>query len=146
MIAGTVPLAAALRACSSAMRFTCLLVALVACGPSIPREQLLTDLAQAVAEPVSDAEASARHSRIVQAAVDGDALRGLRRFEVEEKLGRGDVCSRHPRCGELGYEADDWLYHVGAMGDGYGGPVPLLIVGFNREGVVTSVWNLRTHE
>jgi hypothetical protein len=118
----------------------------LACGPSIPREQLLDDLARAVAAPVSDADQSAQHSRTVQAAVDGDALLGLRRFEVEEKLGRGDDCSRHPRCGELGFSSDDWLYHVGAMGDGYGGPVPMLIVGFDREGVASRVWNLRTHE
>lgn len=118
----------------------------VACGPSIPRAQLLSELADAAAASVSDAEASARHSRIVQAAVDGDALLGLRRFEVEQTLGRGDVCSRHPRCGRLGFETDDWLYHVGAMGEGYGGPVPLLIVGFDRHGVATRVWNLRTHE
>lgn len=122
------------------------LLFVIACGPSVPREQLLDDLVSAVSAPVSDADASARHSRIVQAAVDGDALLGMRRFEVEEKLGRGEVCSRHPRCGELGFSSDDWFYHVGAMGEGYGGPVPQLIVGFDREGTADRVWNLRTHD
>ncbi|MCB9598760.1 MAG: hypothetical protein H6720_00110 [Sandaracinus sp.] len=119
---------------------------LLACGPSIPKEQLLDDLARAVEAPVADAEGSAQHSRVVQAAVDGDALLGLRRAEVEAEIGRGDECSRHARCDELGFESDDWFYHVGAMGGGYGGQVPLLIVGFDRAGTVIKVWNLRTHE
>ncbi len=125
-----------------------LLIALVvACGgPSIPRERLLANLRDALDEPVEDAEAADRHSRAVQQVVDADALQGLRRFEVQERLGRGDPCSRHPRCAELGFEPDDWFYGVGALGGGYPGPVPSLIVGFDHHGVVVRVWNLRLHE
>ncbi|MBX3248395.1 MAG: hypothetical protein KF901_14545 [Myxococcales bacterium] len=122
-----------------------LLLLVLACGPTIPREQLLDDLAAAVSRPVSTSDQSAEHSRVVEAAVEGDALQRMRRHDVQAKLGRGSDCSRHPRCVELGFAASDWVYHVGAMGEGYGGPVPLLIVGFDREGNVDRVWNLRTH-
>ncbi|MEM9075198.1 MAG: hypothetical protein AAGE52_42260 [Myxococcota bacterium] len=122
-----------------------LLVLLVACGPTIPRETLVTNLRSAMEAPVNTQEEAAQHSRVVQDAVDGDALQGLRRFEVEEKLGRGDACSRHPRCGELGFDSDDWFYNVGALGEGFPGPVPSLIVGFDRRGVVVRVWNLQLH-
>lgn len=94
---------------------------------------------------VGSPDDAAANSRSVQAAVDGDALMRLHRHEVEERLGRGEPCSRHPRCGENGFSSDDWFYPVGAQAEGYAGAVPLLIVGFDREGVVTRVWNLRMH-
>lgn len=119
-----------------------------ACGgaPSVPPETLVANLGRAMDAPVASAEESAANSRLVEDTVDADALAGMRRFEVEEKLGRGDPCSRHPRCGQLGFESDDLFYAVGGLGEGFGGPVPLLIVGFDREGRVVRVWNLRTHE
>ena len=127
--------------------FALALPLLVACGggPQVPPDQLLAELARARETPVSSGEESATHSRLVQDVVDADALQDLRRFEVEEKIGRGEPCSRHPRCGQLGFQADDWFYPIGAMGEGYGGPVPLLIVGFDRHGAVDRVWTLRTH-
>lgn len=124
---------------------SCSLV-LLACGPSIPPDQLLGSLRSAIAEPVDTPEQAAERSRVVQDAVDGDALHGLQRHEVEEKIGRGDPCSRHPRCGELGFDADDWFYNVGALGEGFAGPVPVLIVGFDHHGTVVRAWNLRLHE
>ena len=96
-------------------------------------------------KPVDDADESARFSQRVQEVVESDALQNMSRPEVQELLGRGDPCSRHPRCMDNGFENDDWFYDVGALGEGYPGPVPLLIVGFDREGKVVRVWNLRTH-
>ncbi len=120
--------------------------AALACGPSIPRETLRANLQTAMEAQHDSAEASAASSRHVQEAVDGLALSGMRRHEVETLLGRGEPCSRHARCAEAGYESDDWYYEVGTATGGYAGPSPALIVGFSREGVVNSVWNLRTHE
>ncbi|MAQ14839.1 MAG: hypothetical protein CMN30_08590 [Sandaracinus sp.] len=122
-----------------------LVFGLVACGPSIPPEQTLRNLQEVMNEPVDDADESARFSQRVQEVVESDALQNMSRPEVQELLGRGDPCSRHPRCMDNGFENDDWFYDVGALGEGYPGPVPLLIVGFDREGKVVRVWNLRTH-
>jgi len=124
-----------------------LLAALVAGGPTVPREQLLGSLREAMETPVSSAEDAAHHSRVTMDAVEGDALYGMRRHEVQDVLGRGDPCSRHPQCAEHGFEGDDWFYLVGQMGEsGYGGPVPVLIVGFDHHGQATRVWYQRTHE
>ena len=130
------------------MRITlCLAAALlaVACGPSIPPEQTLRTLQSAMNEPVDDADESARVSQQVQDVVESDALMNMSRVEVEEAIGRGDPCSRHPRCMDNEFDGDDWFYDVGALGEGYPGPVPILIVGFDNEGRVVRVWNLRTH-
>jgi len=116
-----------------------------ACGPSIPPAQTLQSLSAVMNEPVDDAAESARLSQRVQRAVESDALMDMSRLEVEEAIGRGDPCSRHPRCMENGFDGDDWFYDVGALGEGYPGPVPILIVGFDREGKVVRVWHLRTH-
>ncbi len=122
-----------------------LLPIVLACGPSIPPAQTLASLAEVMNEPVDDADESARNSQRVQAVVENDSLMNLSRPEVEELIGRGDPCSRHPRCMENEFDGDDWFYDVGALGEGYPGPVPILIVGFDREGKVVKVWNLRTH-
>lgn len=116
-----------------------------ACGPSIPPAQTLQSLSAVMNEPVDDADESAEVSQTVQQAVESDALMDMTRLEVEEVIGRGDPCSRHPRCMEDDFDGDDWFYDVGALGEGYPGPVPILIVGFDREGKVVRVWNLRTH-
>lgn len=124
-----------------------LLVGVSACGgaPSVPREQSLQELRVAIESPVTSAEASAQSSRLVDQIADDDVLQNMRRSELEEAIGRGDVCSRHPHCGDQGFSANAWFYAVGSASDGYAGPVPELIVGFNREGRVDRVWNLRTH-
>lgn len=119
----------------------------VACGgaPSVPRAQSLQELRVAIESPVSSPEVSAENSRLVHQLADDDVLQNIRRHELEEAIGRGEVCSRHPRCGEQGFDSNDWFYRVGQPGGGYAGPVPELIVGFSREGRVDRVWNLRTH-
>jgi hypothetical protein len=116
-----------------------------ACGPSIPPAETLQSLAAVMNEPVDDADESARFSQKVQSVVENDSLQNMSRQEVEDAIGRGDPCSRHPRCIDNGFDGDDWFYDVGALGEGYPGPVPILIVGFDREGKVVRVWNLRTH-
>lgn len=118
---------------------------LPACGGGVPREQLLGNLRQAIDGDVADEQASAAHSRSVQAALDEGAVNGLRRDEVEELLGRGEPCSRHPRCAEHGFNDNDWFYEVGRPAAGYGRALPLMILGFDRAGRVSRSYNLRTH-
>jgi Na+-translocating ferredoxin:NAD+ oxidoreductase RnfG subunit len=127
---------------------TILLLGVGACGsmPSVPRQQSLQELRTAIESQVTSPEASAQSSRLVDRIADDDVLQNMRRFEVEEAIGRGDTCSRHPRCAEQDFDSNAWFYSVGEANDGYAGPVPELIVGFSREGRVNRVWNLRTHE
>lgn len=124
-----------------------LLLGIGACGsvPSVPREQSLQELRTAIESRVTSPEASADSSRLVHQIADDDVLQNIRRHELEEAIGRGDTCSRHPRCADQGFDSGDWFYSVGQADEGYAGPVPELIVGFSREGRVDRVWNLRTH-
>ncbi|MEM9192718.1 MAG: hypothetical protein AAGF12_26325 [Myxococcota bacterium] len=123
-----------------------LIVCLFACGgPQVDRGVQLQELRQAIERPVSSPEESGENSRVVEASLEAEVLMEMTRLEVEEAIGRGDPCSRHPRCAEQEFESDDWFYTVGQMGEGRTGALPILIVGFDRTGRVTRVWNLRTH-
>ncbi|MDB4987938.1 MAG: hypothetical protein JWN04_3116, partial [Myxococcaceae bacterium] len=70
-------------------------------------------------------------------------LQGLTREEVEEKLGKGDLCSRHPICSERGFDSQDWYYEIGQEGSEYVRHRPSLIVGFSRFGKVERTFVLR---
>lgn len=122
------------------------LALLAACGgPSIPKEQALPRLRTAITAPVSTPTESQDNSRLVEAVVEDAHLMGMFRHEVEEAIGQGEPCSRHPRCAENGFAPDDWFYTVGTMGEGSTGALPILILGFDTSGRVTKMWNLRTH-
>lgn len=106
------------------------------------RGNLLSDLHSAMARPVDSKERSRAHSSLVEDVVEADLLQNMSRAQVAEAIGRGDPCSRHPRCGKLGFKGNDWFYHVGSSG---GARSPILIVGFDRTGHVVRTWNLKTH-
>ncbi|MFW6049639.1 MAG: hypothetical protein ACODAU_00615 [Myxococcota bacterium] len=105
------------------------------------RDNLLSNLRGAMNRPVDTEERSRGHSRLVEDVVQSGVLQNMTRGEVAEAIGRGDPCSRHPKCAELGFEGDDWFYQVGAMG---GVQAPILIVGFDHTGQVVRTWNLET--
>jgi hypothetical protein len=123
-----------------------LVVLSAACGgPAIPREQAFPRLKAAIEGAVSTPEQSQENSRLVETIIEDDHLMGMFRHEVEEAIGQGEPCSRHPRCAENDFSGDDWFYTVGTMGEGATGALPILIVGFDTSGRVVKVWNLRTH-
>jgi hypothetical protein len=122
-----------------------LLLLSIGCGPAIDRGSTLAELRQAIARPVSSSDESAENSLIVEKVVENDVLLEMNRLDVEEAIGQGDPCSRHPRCAELDFQGDDWFYTVGQMGEGRTGALPLLIVGFDTSGRVVRVWHLFTH-
>ena len=114
-------------------------------GPQINRDDTLRRLSDAIQAPIGSPEEAQENSRLVASVVEEGLLEDMTREEVSSKLGRGDDCSRHPRCAEAGFEDDDWFYSVGQMGEGATGAVPILIVGFDRFGKVTRTWNLSVH-
>ncbi len=109
------------------------------------REEALPKLRAAIEKNLSSPEEAAENSRLLEEILDDNVLNEMFRHEVEEAIGRGDPCSRHPRCAENGFESNDWFYHVGQQGEGRTGAVPILIVGFDTSGRVVRTWNLRTH-
>ncbi|MDH5492407.1 MAG: hypothetical protein OEY14_10685 [Myxococcales bacterium] len=117
------------------------------CGglPARPATELLTELRVSMDRPVSSGEQSAAQSRRVEEALDAHALDDMTRLEVQNSIGLGEDCAGHPRCAEAGFQGSDWFYEVGEAAEGYAGPLPILIVGFDRTGAVTRTWNLRTH-
>ena len=107
---------------------------IASCGSSQSQEMALAKLGEAVRTPVVSTEDAEDRSRLVEQALDDETLMNLSRAEIEAALGRGDPCSRHPRCAENGFENDDWFYTVGEPGEAPAGPLPRLIVGFDHTG------------
>jgi hypothetical protein len=113
------------------------LIGLMACGPAAPSAQeTLPRLKNALDEPVSSPELNKQHSELAITVSEEKHLHGLTRLEVEEKVGKGSLCSAHPICGERGFYEDDWYYEIGSVGSTYVRHRPALIVGFNRFGKV----------
>ena len=119
------------------------LLLLVACAHGPSAAETLPKLRAAIAEQVSSPEQNAQNSALVTEVSDGKQLHGLTRIELSDKLGAGDPCSRHPMCGERGFEGYDWYYEIGREGSEYVRHRPALIVGFNRFGKVERTFVLR---
>jgi len=117
--------------------FLGLIGGLIACGPPPPSAQeTLPRLKNALDEPVSTAEQNKQHSDLAVTISEQKHLHGLTRLELEQKVGKGDMCGKHPICKERGFWDDDWYYEVGTEGSSYVRHRPALIVGFNRFGKV----------
>lgn len=111
-------------------------------GASVDREATFTRLRAAMTEelPQGDTTTLEDHNQLVENVRDGNALDGMRRFEVEEALGRGEDCGPRPICSEHGFMATDWIYEVGRReGVPWG---PTMVIGFDRQGIVTNVYTL----
>jgi len=130
----------------TALSLSAALLGLAACG-AVPmsRDEALPQLRAAIEKNVSTPEESQESSRLLEKILDDNVLNEMFRHELEEAIGRGDPCSRHPRCAEAGFDGDDWFYTVGQMGEGRTGALPILIVGFDTSGRVVKTWNLTTH-
>jgi hypothetical protein len=131
------------------MRRLISLVAIVLC-PVLPAcahgpgpAETLPSLRQAIAAEVSTPEQNEKNSALVEQVSQDKHLQGLSRAEVEDKLGRGDLCSRHPICSERGFDGSDWYYEVGREGSAYVRHRPALVIGFNRFGKVERTFVLR---
>lgn len=119
------------------------LLPLVACAHGSSAQETLPKLRSAITDQVSSPEQNAQNSALVEQVSNDKQLQGLTRDEVSQQLGAGDPCSRHPMCGERGFEGDDWYYEIGREGSQYVRHRPALIVGFNRFGKVERTFVLR---
>lgn len=126
------------------MRMLVLLSLLVvACGPKGPSAaETLPRLREAIYGTVTTDEENRANSDLVEQVAELGHLLGLTRLEVEQHLGKGDVCSLHELCAKQGFLDTDWYYEVG-HGDTYQRVRPALIVGFDRFGKVVRTYNLR---
>lgn len=128
------------------LALACLLLKLGCAGANLNRGAELSRLRTAIESQVSSPEQSAELSRTVESVLQTESLTELTRDEVQDAIGRGDPCSRHPICAEQGFKGDDWYYAVGQAGEGHAGALPELIVGFDRTGRVSRTWNLRIED
>jgi len=120
-----------------------LLCAIPGCGgASVDREGTLSRLRVAITTELVDGDATALedHNQLVEDIRDGNVLDGMRRFEVEEALGRGQECASRPLCTRHDLDPTDWIYEVGRRDGLPWGPT--IVVGFGRQGIVDRVYTL----
>lgn len=118
---------------------------LFACKSGPSAQETLPKLRAAMDTTVESPEQNDEYSALTEQVSEQRHLHGLTRIELEQRLGRGDECSRHPICGERGFEPNDVYYEVGRASDSYVVRYrPALIVGFNRFGKVERTFVLRT--
>lgn len=119
-------------------------LALLACASGPSAQETLPRLKTAIGSEVSSPEQNEEHSALAERVSEGRLLHGLTRAEVDERVGSGDPCSRHPICAERGFESDDRYYEIGQPGATYNVRYrPALIVGYNRFGKVERTFVLR---
>lgn len=121
-----------------------LCVAIPGCGgPAVDADATFAALREAMTEeipPDDDGTILGRHNEVVVQAREGGIFEGLRRFEVEEKLGRGQECASRALCSDHGFGPTAWVYEIGRReGVAWG---PTIIVGFDRQGIVDNVYTL----
>ncbi len=114
-------------------------------GSSINAADTMAQLRTAIDSPVESSEDGQANSRLVETALEENIFDSMLRQEVQDAIGRGDPCSRHPRCAQNGFEDDDWFYTVGQMGESSTGTLPIMILGFDHTGRVVRSWNMSTH-
>jgi hypothetical protein len=123
----------------------CALLTSCAHGPSAA--ETLPKLAAALDAPVESPAQNGANSALVEQVSNDKFLHQMTRGEVAQALGReGEPCSRHPICGERGFDGEDWYYEVGREGASYIRHRPALIVGFSRFGKVERTFVLRAPE
>ena len=118
---------------------------LLACKSGPSAQETLPKLRAAMGATVESPEQNDENSALTQEVSEQRHLHGLTRLELEQRLGPGDECSRHPICAERGFDPNDVYYEVGKASEAYVVRYrPALIVGFNRFGKVERTFVLRT--
>lgn len=126
-------------------RATCMAVIavsiLAACGPAVDHTATLTRLRDAITAPIASPTQTEEHNQLVENVVESNALGGLRMFEVQERIGRGDQCGSRSLCRDHDFRPTDWIYDVGRQAADPDLPAgPTLIVGFDSAGIVVRTY------
>lgn len=115
--------------------------AICACGPPPDHSATLARLRDAITAPIETPTQLEDHNQLVESVSESNALDGLRQFEVQERIGRGEQCGARQICEERGFRPTDWVYDVGRDPSDPQLPAgPTLIVGFDTTGIVDRVY------
>jgi hypothetical protein len=129
------------------LRALALIFVVYACAAGPSAQETLPKLKLAISSDVSSAAQNAENSALAEQVSQGKHLHGLTRVEVDERIGAGEPCARHPICAERGFDAEDRYYEIGrAAGEGYVRYRPALILGFSRFGKVERTFLLRAQD
>ena len=112
---------------------------LVACGARPDPHRSLERLIHAARTPVTDTARRTEANNALRDAVESGALEGKFRDEVDEILGRGNVCSAHPDCLQRGFEPDDRVYGIGTDPAAGVARLPLLFVHSDGSGRISGM-------
>lgn len=115
-----------------------ILLVLSLCAPLLwgckpDHTQTLRDVRAAIEEPIATEDVRHRHEALVQRAVEDGAFERLTRPELQQQLGQGTRCAVDPICAQQGFEQEDMYFEIGTRGEG--GRPPIVLVGFDTEGV-----------
>lgn len=119
------------------------LLPIAGCGARANPAETLSRLRAAIDEPVADTVVLEDHNQLVEDAVQSGALEGLRQYQIQEQLGRGQECGTRSLCADHGFRPTDWVYEIGRDPDDASLPAgPTLIIGFDSSGIVTDTYYL----
>ena len=118
-----------------------LAIAAAGCGPAADHTATLQHLRAAIDEPIASEETAEQHNQLVEVVVREGALEGLRQFEVQERIGRGEECGLRAVCRDHDFRPTDWVYDVGRNATDPELPAgPTLLVGFDSAGIVDNAY------
>jgi hypothetical protein len=96
------------------------------------REGLLTRLRRVRGVIITSDAQDAEYWMLAERVANERLLVGLRRAEIERKLGQAETCESPGFCDE---GAEDWYYEIGRLPDRWLGGVPVLLIDFDETGI-----------
>ncbi len=100
----------------------------------LPSEDLLTRLRRIQNVIITSDAQDAEYWRLAERVANERLLVGLRKEEIERKLGPGAACDSQWACDE-GFGSEDWYYEIGRLPENWVGGVPMLLIDFDETGI-----------
>lgn len=108
-----------------------------------PGGDLLGRLREALGVTITNDAQDSANWRLAQEVASQRRLVGLRREEIERRIGAGTACGSPWPCGE-GYGSEDWYYEVGRLPANMVGGTPVLLVDFDAAGTCVASRTVHT--
>ena len=113
---------------------------------SLQMQQMRFKLQQVTFGAVETIEKRDEHSRVLAEVLDSGALDDQSREGLRDTLGQPRSCTA-AICAEQGFGRDDWYFEIGVNSN----PdvikqMPLVIASFSRDGQVSRLYVLTTHQ